>query len=129
MTSLYFVRVAGGLLIAGLLICSGFAAIEPNEKGVQVNEKMAAAAKATLKATQVLEVAGRASVEDVYRWSLHIVESEDFSAQSIEDHKALMRVFHNRSLALNQAGVPGGEENILHATEYYLAESEGFGGK
>jgi hypothetical protein len=30
---------------------------------------------------------------------------------------------------MNQAGAQGSQEHVLHATEYYVAEAEGFGGK
>ena len=60
MTGRYFGGIAGSLFLAGLLICSGYAAIEPGEQRVKVSEQMVAAAKKTLKATQAVHNVGQA---------------------------------------------------------------------
>jgi len=120
----FFSRLVGGLFIAALLICSGYAAIEPTKQGDKVNKKMVDAAKETLKATQAIHNVGQASVEDVYRWSQRVVEAEHFSKQSVQDHVALMRELHARAAAQNKIGAIGGEEQVLLATKYYLAEAE-----
>ena len=129
MAGRYLVWIASGLFIAGLLICYGYAAIEPAGQGAKVNTQMVTAAKEALKATQAVENVGQANVEDVYRWSLRVVKAEHFSAQSVKDHAALMQHYHDRTVAMNRAGAPGGEEQTLFATKYYLAEAKGFVGE
>jgi hypothetical protein len=61
MAGRYLSWIVCGLFIAGLLICSGYAANEPGEQRVKVNEQMVAAAKETLKATQAVHNVGHVS--------------------------------------------------------------------
>jgi hypothetical protein len=124
MTGRHFGLTAGGLSIGALLICSSYAAVEPGTQRSEVDMRMAAAAKETLKATRALHEVGRASVEDVYRWSQRTLEAEHSSDQAVKEHLDLMRDLHARAVAAKRAGAEGGEENILHATEYFLAQAE-----
>lgn len=126
MAGRYLSWMAGGLFVMALLICSGDAAPELG-KQAGVNQKMIAAAREALKATEAIVEVDRASYEDVYRWSRRVVEAEDFSPEAIKDHITLMRELHARVAARAKRGLENGDPRILHATEYYLAEAEGFG--
>jgi hypothetical protein len=128
MAGRYFGWMASGLFITGLLVYSTKAAVDPKDQGGKVNQKMVAAAKESMKTTQAIYEVGRASAEDVYRWSRRVVAAEQFSPEAVKAHLALMRGLHARAAAQRRVGAEGGEEHILHATEYYVAEAEGFGG-
>jgi hypothetical protein len=118
-----------GLFIAGLLVFPTRAAVEPKGESDAVNLKMVAAAKEALKATQAAYDVGRADIEDVYRWSLRTAEADHFSPAAVTAHLALMKELHDRAATKAQIGAEGGEPHVVHATEYYLAEAEGFAGK
>ena len=127
MASRYFNWIAGGLFFTAVLICSSYAEPDPFDEGGRVNEKMVAAAQATLDATRAVYEVGGASLEDVYRWSRWVMEADQFSPLSVKKHTELMEQLHRVALAKMKVAAVGGEEHIVHATEYYLAEAESIG--
>jgi hypothetical protein len=118
------VVIAVGLVIAGLSALPSRADVEPQGKAKMANPNMVLAARKAKEAALAMHDVGRASLEDVYRWSRRVIEADNFAPQSVADHLALMRNLHARADAMNKAGAPGGEELWLHATAYYVAEAE-----
>jgi hypothetical protein len=129
MASRYLGWIVCGLFIVGLLVFPTRAAVEPKEVSDAVNLKMVAAAKEALKATRPVYDVGRADIEDVYRWSLRTVEADHFSPAAVTAHLALMKELHDRAATKAKVGAEGGELHVVHATQYYVAEAEGFADK
>ena len=99
---------------------------EEEEEGRPINQKMVTAATQALEVTLARYEVGRATPEEVYIWSRRVVEANLYSFESVAKHLEAMRELHERVVALNQIGGEGGEAHALHASEYYLAEAEGF---
>ena len=118
------------LMVALLLSCVTFVGMEAT-RGQQsapaaANSKLLDAAKATLKAMQADYEVGRATVEDIYRWSKRVMEAEQQAGveQAAKDHLARMRELHDGTVAKRERGREGGEARNYQATAYYLAEAQ-----
>jgi hypothetical protein len=116
--------IIAGLVVAGLIGLPSWAAEDDGAKALKVSENMVVAAQKTLEAKQATFEVGRASVDEVYTWSRRTVEASQYSAESVQRHLALMKDMSKRVIAKNEVGAEGGEEEYLHAAEYYLAEAE-----
>jgi hypothetical protein len=116
--------VIAGLVVAGVISLPSWAAEDDGDEALKVSENMVVAAQKTLEAKLATFDVGRATLEEVYIWSRRTVEASQYSAESVQRHLALMKDLHKRVIAKNRVGAAGGEEEYLHAAEYYLAEAE-----
>ena len=121
MNTRQFLVVGGVLLLAVTLICSSFAAVDSG--GPQpIDKAMLEAAQAGLKATQAVFAVGNASIEDVYRWSMRVMEAQHRSPQARKDHAARMLELNKKMKAMAQGGALISTEE-MSAVDYFLAEA------
>lgn len=126
MSGRYFFGCAGGMLILASVAYSTFA-VPSDTAAPKANPQMIEAARRALQATEAIIEAGSTSNEDIYRWSRRLAEAQGLTKEAVKEHADRMRELHNKVRAKNRAGVNGGEEHLLCATRYYVAEAEELG--
>lgn len=115
--------------VIGLAAVAVWPAISLSESDRAGREKIASLAEAAdtaFKATRVEYDAGLARVEDVYQWSLRLMETEQLEgkANAAADHADRMRELHKRVAALHRTGGRGGSSRDFYSTQYYSLEAD-----
>jgi hypothetical protein len=115
--------------IAGFVACLGWLCISPaaSEEGFVAPPKtLAEAAEGAYKATAASYEAGRYTVEDMYRWSKRLMESQQANGKhptAKAEHLARMAQLHQKVSALYATGSHGGDEPSYYATMFYALEA------
>ena len=92
----------------------------------------AEAAEQVLKGTQAHYEAGKATVEDVYRWSRRLMEAQQADGKhpkAREDHLNRLYALKAKAAVLYRSGSRGGDATEYYATTYYLLKDEAEGKK
>jgi hypothetical protein len=118
--------VTAGLIAAGALLTRYQAYADIGGKPDDAAAEMVAAAENALRATMAANEAGRATIEDIYQWSLRLMNAEKGAgkADAAADHLKRMDNLHQKADLLYQAKAKGSSVNKVYATQFYFLEAK-----
>ena len=88
--------------------------------------EMVETAKSALRSTMAAQLAGRATIEDIYQWSRRLMNAEQLAgiASASADHLERMDTLHKKVEALYKTASKGGSEDKYYASKFYLLEAQ-----
>jgi hypothetical protein len=119
------VVVIGGL-IATVALLTGFQVNADETRTAGNGDEMVDAAKDALVFTTAANEAGRATIEDVYQWSLRLMNAEKSAGMAGAAANQLKRMdnLHQRADLLYQAKAKGSSVFKVSASKFYLLEAQ-----
>ena len=118
--------IAIGGLIAASVFWMGLQSGADEARKPDNAAELVDAAKNTLPATIAANIAGQATIEDVYQWSRHLMEAEQAAgkAGASADHLQRMENLYQSAEALYQANAKGATVNKALASKFYFLEAQ-----
>lgn len=123
--------VAIGCLVAAAALLMAFRINADQIRKPQNAPEMVETAKNALRSTMAAQLAGRATIEDIYQWSRRLMDAELVAgtATASADHLERMDTLHKKVEALYKTASKGGSEDKYHASKFYLLEAQAMAAK